>query len=154
MHIDQQPYRELHDAILWTAGNLQSDSLFAWIASNSAEIEWLRNFATRSGPQATASQEELWRLYALSRVIELLALSFQASAADGSPSWPGVSPNEFRSFACELGLTVVEPECFSPFDCEIVSVANGADRDQAITLIEFDFNVRQGFKMILRVFTV
>ena len=135
VHTDQQPYRELHDAILWTRGNLQSDSLFAWITRNSEEIEWLRNFGIRSSPQTPASPEELWRLYALSRVIELLALSFQASVADGS-SWPGVSLNEFRSFACELGLTVVEPECFPPFDCEIVSVANGADRDQPVTLIE------------------
>lgn len=123
--------------MLGSGGNLQSGSLSAWISRNSAEIVWLQEFGKRSSPQATASEEELWRLYALSRVIELLALSFQTGDADGS-SWrgPGVSPKAFRSFACELGLTLVEPERFSPFDCEIVSVTSAADRDQPVTFIE------------------
>lgn len=136
MHVDQQPYRELYDAMLGGGGEFQADSLTVWIARNSAEAEWLRNLRLRSAPQNPMAQEELWRLYALSRIIQLLALSFQTGTADGS-SWsgPGVSQAEFRSFALALGLTVVEPQTFSPFDCEITGVKRTDDRDAPIELL-------------------
>ena len=135
MHADQQPYRELYDAIM--DDEPTSENLASWIERNPGEVEWLQAFRSHSGPTVPVSTEDLWRLYALSRVIQLLTLPFQRGRADGS-AWAGpeITASDLSSFVGDLGMTVVAPEHFSPFDCEIVTAVQGAERDQPIALTE------------------
>lgn len=87
MHSDQSPYRELHDAVL-ERKPFTSAALSSWLERHGSEATWLAEFRARSGPRTPASEEELWRLYGVSRIIEMLNLSFQSGEADGS-AWPG-----------------------------------------------------------------
>jgi hypothetical protein len=134
MHSDQYPYRELHDRILGSGSSCEFRILVRWLREHPGESEWLRSFRARGGPNVLASPEELWRLYALSRVVDLITLSFQQGTADRS-SWPGpgLSVADLSTFAEALGMSVVFPRRFSPFDCEIVGAANtGALNDPII----------------------
>lgn len=52
--------------------------LAPWVESHAAERDWLRSFASGSGGEVPPAQvEDLWRLYALGRVNEVLLLRFQ-----------------------------------------------------------------------------
>jgi len=109
-----------------------------WVDANADERDWLRSFAHRRGtPVPVASIEELWRLYALGRVNEVLLLRFQQGHADGS-AWmgPPISLDEYLAFAEALGLTVAEAPVFSPFYHEIVEVENAEDDRQPLLLLD------------------
>jgi hypothetical protein len=111
-------------------------SIESWFQDHGAEeTEWLQDFSARARLDASPEREDLWRLYALSRVLEVMALSFQAGNADGT-DWrgPGFSVDQWCSFAERLGLTVHVPQRFSPFDCELYRPENGNEPDQPITL--------------------
>ncbi|WP_226591890.1 hypothetical protein [Microseira wollei] len=89
MHICQAPYRELHHSILnYQATNLYGEVLYPWWENAVSIKAWLRDFASRNGsPIPEASYEDLFQLYALDRVNELLFLRFQHGQADGSSWW-------------------------------------------------------------------
>jgi hypothetical protein len=111
--------------------------LAPWVESNESEGQWLRSFASRQGsPIPGAAIEDLWRLYALSRVIETLLLRFQHGQADGT-EWhgPKISPDDYVRFSESLGLTVETSHIFSPFYHEIVEVEEVSDDDQPVTLL-------------------
>lgn len=128
-------YRALHGMML--SGKFQGPGdIKAWFHEHGAEeAGWLQNFSKRARLDIRPEPEDLWRLYALSRVLEVMALSFQTGRADGS-DWPGpgMTVQEWCSFAERLGLTVHVPQRFSPFDCELYRPENGNDPDQPITL--------------------
>lgn len=133
MHIDQEAYRGLHDAIL--EANLKADArvLTAFVERNPQEVDWLSSFRSSDGPAVPATIEARWRLYALSRVLDYIIWSFQPgdeppAAADG------LSLDDCTAFATALGLTVLEPRHFSAFDCEIVRAENSLDTDAPIAL--------------------
>ncbi len=108
-----------------------------WVESHPGERDWLQSFATRVGnPIPHAAIEDLWRLYALSRVNETLLLSFQHGRADGT-DWPGpkISLDDYGRFAESLSLTAVEVIEFSPFYHEVVEVEEAPDEDQPVRLI-------------------
>lgn len=136
MHSDQSPYRELHDAML-ERKPFTSAALSSWLERHGSEATWLAEFRARSGPRTPASEEELWRLYGVSRIIEMLNLSFQSGEADGS-AWPGpcISRKDVWGFATALGLTPCVPAVYTPFDCEIVRVIEAPDRDHPAALVE------------------
>jgi hypothetical protein len=136
MHADQLPYRELYDRLHQTDGPV-GDLLDAWLRSNPDQAEWLKHFADSYGPTSTPPVADRWRLYALSRVLQILVLRFQTGAADQSP-WPGpqLSMAELCSFGERLGLSWEFPATFSPFDCEIVEAVHGTDPLQELTLIQ------------------
>lgn len=123
MHIDQLPYRTLYDAVL-EHGDADSgaDLLGPWVVSNPQERVWLADFGGRgrhSVPAATP--EERWRLYGLSRVLQLLLRERQEGDHEGA--WaPRVGDAAYLAFVGALGLTVAFPVPFSPFDHEIVRV--------------------------------
>jgi hypothetical protein len=107
------------------------------LEAQEAEREWLRSFAARRGdPIPAADEEELWQLYALSRVNDLLLLGFQQGRADGS-DWPGpqISLEEYHHFAGSLGLTVFDTHAFTPFYHEVVEVEEAADEDEPIRVV-------------------
>jgi hypothetical protein len=134
MHADQEPYRELHD-IMVSPRFEPSRTLPSWLERNEREVTWLDGLRLRSTPTSAVGAEDLWRLYALSRVLQLLTLAFQEGEADGA-AWrgPAIELEDWVGFAEGLGLSVVFPAEFSPFDCEIVHVAEGPELDMPITV--------------------
>lgn len=138
MHSSQADYRELYNLILGEDSREPYWHIIApWVESHAGEREWLQSFASRRGdPIPQADIEELWRLYALSRVNELLLLGFQHGRADGS-GWPGpkLSADEYLRFADLLGLAAIDTTTFSPFYHEIVEVEEAYDEDQPVKLV-------------------
>lgn len=85
-------------------------------------------------PVSPASDEDLWTLYALSRVNDLLLLGFQPLAPGRiRRSWT-LSPDDFAGFVMSIGLQVVREASFSPFFHEIVTVEQDADDKTAPTV--------------------
>lgn len=81
-----------------------------WFEDHADEALWL---ATRSAAVAEVPavvDEELWRMYALSRVIDLLLLGSQAP------------PSDYAVLMTELGMRVVERGAFHPFFHEVVAI--------------------------------
>lgn len=124
MHTDQQPYRDLYDAMLdYDGGDPAGDLLTPWLAANDGERRWLDALRARRGaPVPAVTPEELWRLYALSRIVQLLQLSFAPDTP--RPTWdvPPIGPDEFANFMAALGLEPIERRGFHPFFHEIVAV--------------------------------
>lgn len=129
MHADQLPYARLYDQLLAYDGDaLFGEVLRPWLAANDTERRWLETIARRPGrPVPPMAVEESWRLYALSRIIQLLQLSFAPPVAD--PAWKiaPVSAAEYAAFLDGLGLQTVERDDFHPFHHEIVSVRPAVD---------------------------
>ena len=138
MLASQADYRGLFDSIhTKDCRPLYAHVLAPWVDAHAAERDWLCSFASRSGsPVPPAEPEDLWRLYALSRVNEILLLCFQRGRADGT-DWPGlkVSLDEYVWFAESLGLAVAEAQPFSPFYHEIVKVDQADNEEQPVTLL-------------------
>lgn len=107
VHLDQQTYRTLYDDVQsYDGSDLDADVVRPWLRDQDGERRWLEAFARRGGsPVPPATVEELWRLYALSRIIDLLR--------------PEIDLAEFAS--C-FGLEPIAPRAFHPFFHEIVSV--------------------------------
>ncbi len=129
MHSDQQPYRQLYDDMLDYEGDaLFDDLLRPWLRAHDGERRWLDQLRERRGdPIPAVRPEELWRLYALSRIVDLLQLSFAPPTAD--PAWniAPVGADGFARFMAALGLEPVDRPAFHPFFHEVVTV----DQDQA-----------------------
>jgi hypothetical protein len=124
MHIDQQPYRQLHDEILDYEGDAPyADLLRPWLAANQGERRWLDALRGRRGdPVPAVPQEELWRLYALSRIMELLQLSFAPRTLGDRWDVVPIAADEHARFAEALGLQAVDHAGFHPFYHEVVTV--------------------------------
>jgi hypothetical protein len=138
MHIAQASYRELHDSLLaYDGGSPYPNLLAPWLEANVDERSWLCSFASRRGyPVPAVELEDLWRLYALSRVNQILLLRFQRGNADGS-DWPGpsISQAEYVAFAEALGFTIAQTAAFSPFYHEIVEVEHADDCREPVSLL-------------------
>jgi hypothetical protein len=76
MHTVQETYSALYDAMLDYEGpDLYADVVRPWASEQDGEREWLKSFADRPGsPIPEAADEDLWRLYAFSRIVDLLQL--------------------------------------------------------------------------------
>ena len=135
VHSDQYPYRELHDAMVGCNGRFPSDKLSGWHRSYPDEARWLETFAGAVGPEVPVSEEDGWRLYALSRVLEVMNLTFQHGDGDGW-SGPGLALADVSAFATDLSLSVAVPRGYTPFECEIVGVVEARDDSEEIRLAE------------------
>lgn len=127
MHSDQLPYRQLIEDQLYrdlSDAGATAAVLSDWRATNAQEVEWLAAFAQREGdPVPTATVEELWRLYALDRVLQTLQLGFQVGPSEIDPwAGPPITLDAYTQFATALGLAAETPPVFCPFDHEIVRV--------------------------------
>lgn len=133
MHTDQQPYRQLHDDILDYDGDaVYADRLRPWLAAHEGERRWLDALRARRGaPVPAMGQEELWRLYALSRIVELLQLSFAPRAREDGWDVVPITADEHARFMEALGLEPVERAGFHPFYHEVVTVDELPDADAA-----------------------
>ena len=124
MHVDQQPYRELYDEILAYDGDaLDADLLRPWLARQDGERRWLAQVRGRPGsPIPPMRPEESCRLYALSRIVQLLQLSFAPRTAEAKWTIAPVGRDEYARFMDALGLEPVERAGFHPFFHEVVTV--------------------------------
>ena len=107
MHVTQEPYRELYDAIMdYEGADLHGDLVRPWLRLQDGERQWLADFGARRGdPIPEATIEELWRLFALSMLAEAVLLF-----------------GDIADFMESLGLQRIERDEFHPFFHEIVSV--------------------------------
>lgn len=137
MHSSQANYRELFDLIHGKDSRpLYWYVIAPWVESHPGEREWLRSFALRRGePIPPADFEDLYRLYALSRVNEMLLLGFQHGRIDDC-GWKGprISLDDYQRVAESLALTVTGSATFSPFYHEVVEVEEASDEDQPVKL--------------------
>jgi hypothetical protein len=114
---------------------LYDDVLVPWVAANGNDVNWLCLFALKRGsPIPAASHEDLWHLYAVSRVNDLLLQSHQPDCGFG---WivSAVSIPQYTAFMTALGFYVVKPTMFSSFYHEIVEVEQSNDTDSEIELV-------------------
>jgi hypothetical protein len=107
MHSDQAPYRALYDAYYDYEGpDFYDDLVRPWLRQQDGERRWLEDFGRRRGkPIPDATIEDLWRLYAFSRIVDLL-----------------LRHARFAEFMESFGLQRIERKAFHPFFHEIVSV--------------------------------
>ena len=139
MDSEQGDFRELYASLIeYEGGSAYRDVLAPWVEANTGELDWLRSFASRSRtPVPVAEPEDLWGLYALGRVNEILLLRFEHGRADEN-DWPGpeISLDEYAAFAESLGLAVAAVrEPFSPFYHEIVEVHEADDEECPVSLL-------------------
>jgi hypothetical protein len=129
MNTDQLPYRQLYDAVLeYDGGALYDDLLRPWLAANDGERRWLDSVRTRTGrPVPPVTQEESCRLYALSRIIDLLQLSFAPAREDRPWDVVSISRDEYARFVDGLGLEPIDRADFHPFHHEVVTVDETVD---------------------------
>jgi len=124
MHIDQQPYRELYEGMLEYDGDALFDEVLRpWLGARDGERRWLDEIRARPGrPVPPLRQEESWRLYALSRILQLLQLSFAPRTMEEGRRIAPVSAAEYAAFTEALGLEPLDEADFHPFHHEIVTV--------------------------------
>jgi hypothetical protein len=140
MHSCQGIYRDLFEALDGaTSGPAYAELLVPWVQTHREETNWLLAFCERSGdPIPAAPIEDLWRLYALSRVNETLLLDFQPLAASGPQRdrEPRVSLDDYTNFMEALGLRDTSALNFHPFFHEIVEVEPSDHDEKPITLVQ------------------
>jgi hypothetical protein len=131
MYGEQLPYRQLYDVWMEYEGDAAfADLLRPWLAANEGERRWLDAIRARTGrPIPAMTPEERCRLHALSRIVDLLQLSFAPAAEPRSWNVAPVTGDEHARFMDALGLEPVDRADFHPFHHEIVAVDELPDED-------------------------
>ncbi|MFF0825106.1 hypothetical protein ACFYUR_32445 [Micromonospora haikouensis] len=106
------------------------DVLDPWVASHSSVLAALRQVGEARMSTVALAREDLWALYALSRVMELLILPGQPPATDPGEPADWLASSAYGRFVAAIGGTFPEGEGFHPFLHEIVEV-EPADDPQA-----------------------
>jgi hypothetical protein len=125
MHADQQPYRTLYDDMLdYDGSDLYRDVVQPWLREQDGERRWLDAFAARRGsPVPAASIEDRWHLYAFSRIVELLQLSFSPTPYHpGTWGTKSIGAEDYAELMSFFGLQRIDVAAFHPFFHEVVSV--------------------------------
>ena len=137
MHSDQLSYRRLYDEMLSYDGDAMYDDLLRpWLEASDGERRWLDALRARRGrPVPEVSQEESWRLYALSRIVDLLQLSFAPPVESRDWNVAPIGRDEHAAFMAGLGLEPIDRTGFHPFHHEIVTVDEEADEDAIPKLV-------------------
>lgn len=136
MYSSQSHWVELYSALMDYEGpDVFSDVLKSWAGVQAHERCWLADFAKRGAGPAT--NEELCRLYAASRVTETLLLRFQTGSADGSEyNGPAISLDELQQFHEMMGFRIPKPTAFHPYFHEIIAVKQSSHADAPIELVD------------------
>ncbi|WP_434278836.1 hypothetical protein [Acinetobacter sp. CE-15] len=98
-----------------------------WIVENDYK-NYISNISNKiSGRKNELLQEDIWELYALSRVLDLLTLPFQTDNDADDSDWKGprITVSEYIEFNNLLGLEITTPFSFKPFNCEIIEAQIG-----------------------------
>lgn len=124
MYYTQHPYFLLYEAILGHDGkSVYSDVLAPWLSDNADEYSWLADFQARTNNNwSAATENDLWRLYALFRITSILLLRFPTPCGRGDKyPGPAITLEDFQWFheqRCQASLLA---RC-SSFHCVGVSV--------------------------------
>ena len=98
-----------------------------WFLENDYK-NYISNISNKiSGRKNELLQEDIWELYALSRVLDLLTLPFQTDNDADDSDWKGprITVAEYIEFNNLLGLEITTPFSFKPFNCEIIEAQIG-----------------------------
>lgn len=98
-----------------------------WIVENDYK-NYISNISNKiSGRKNELLQEDIWELYALSRVLDLLTLPFQTDNDADDSDWKGprITVAEYIEFNNLLGLEITTPFSFKPFNCETIEAQIG-----------------------------
>lgn len=107
-----------------------------WIIENDYK-NYISNISSKINSRKNElSQEDIWELYALSRVLDLMTLSFQTDNDDSDWKGPRIKVAEYIAFNNILGLEVTTPYSFKPFNCEIIEAQIG---ENDFEIIECNF---------------
>lgn len=125
MHSDQETYRDLKEQMQdYEGSDVYAEVVRPWLRRQDEERRWMESFSKRKGsPVPEATIEELWRLYAFSRIVELLQLGFAPPDSPNPNQWqmPAVSAADYAEFMESFGLGKIDAP-FHPFFHEIVRV--------------------------------
>lgn len=112
MHTLQQPYRDLYDGFYdYEGADFYDDLVRPWLRQQDGERRWLEELGKRRGnPIPEATIEDLWRLYAFSRIVDLV-----------------LTHERFAEFMDSFRLQRIERAEFHPFFHEIVSVGEARE---------------------------
>ena len=132
--------RELHRRMGYFKGSGFYDEVIkTWLETDGlAARSWLQGLCNKySSPQEAWDQDDSITLYALSRVIDLLLLSF-VPQPEGTECWryPRVTPNEFQKFTDTIGLETYNRSNFHPFFHEIVEVEEAPDEQMPPVILD------------------
>ena len=131
----QLPYHQLRERLLRCDGErVFADVLTPWLEQATAETAWLADLRRRAAPDMVMTKEENWRLYALSRIVDLLTLccSGEDHAWAGGSRVPPITRDEFVAVMLRLGIEQHTETTFHPFFHEIAAVRSdpGAARPE------------------------
>lgn len=107
--------------------NLYNELLLPWL-EQSSYIDFINEVANNLYDSHTNLNDiHSIELYALTRVLDILTLPFQESRTDltrihlNKERWKGhsITVSEYTKFIEALGLQVIQPSIFHPFECEI-----------------------------------
>jgi hypothetical protein len=137
VNADQANLRELCESILHVPPADVRRVLSTWKRSHGdAERDWLAEFADRrTATIPPATPEQLARLYAFSRVNDLLLLAFQPTE-NPDAFRPELPADEYLAFMTFLGFRPARASQFSPFFHEVVLVSQSTRDDEPISVVE------------------
>lgn len=131
----EQSIRELYFKILDFEGEgLYESVLKKWIIDNDYK-SYLLNLSNKVHLSETSlSQDDIWELYALTRVLDILSLRFQPNNNVDESKWLGLnfSIPEYIEFNYSIGLDTTTPKTFNSFDCEILEANEGENNFQIV----------------------
>lgn len=141
---DRTSFRQFFEEL---SGSGTSDILWSWFDSVQALLEPLcayggwdahaRTYGRRPNQVDLDMLNDLWELYAFSRVSDILLLPYQNGTHDGTV-WtsPAIGSDERVAFFTALGLERIDKPDFHPFYHEIVTVTQAADASSSITVMD------------------
>lgn len=131
-------FRELYENLLRYEGeNLYQEVLISWQDKADQIMRHLKAYGNVEAENWNTKGilEDLWDLYALSRVSDILLLPFQ-TGSDDSKWTPPISLQERSEYFIGLGMQPIEQATFHPFFHEIVEVVQSPDPLEPISLVE------------------
>lgn len=129
------------------------DVLIPWVETHPGAAAWLALLRERGcSAVPTVQSEDLWYLYALSRVWEMLMLSLETTEPQtGSVGHLALSTRQFEDFFCRLGIDISYPEVYAPFHHEIVATLPASAPCQVPQIVAWHWPcLMLGTLMILR----
>jgi hypothetical protein len=139
MYGSQLPMIELYRS-LWDYDGADAyfEVIKPWVNENADECRWFNTMALHNVNQIIkATNEDLCRLYAVSRVTTILLLNKQLRwAAKDTYPVPSIGNEDYLRFHRALGIHVPEPSPYHPFFHEIVAVNPSDSTDAPIKVIE------------------
>jgi hypothetical protein len=119
----------------YTTGDWGQQVLEPWLAANPPIMSGLRQVGQADMASVGLAVQDLWTLYALSRVAELLILAHQPPATDPDDPADWLPTAAYPQFVTGIGGTATQADRFHPFLHEIVEVEPAADPDERPSLV-------------------